>query len=137
MDCMVCYEPIKKKYTIRGCKHILCATCASVLRELPESKNLSDIQFQTTLPFPIKIPGVKSRIKCPMCRQVEPGIELSTLEKTNPVEYYKFMQLEMNQCPDGSSYFVLTRLLWFTPVQKTNFPYFHKPKFVNKSKFKY
>ncbi len=120
---MVCYEPIQKRYVIRGCNHIMCVTCASILRQLPESKELSDIEFQSTLPFPIKIPGIKSRIKCPMCRQIEPGINLSTFEQEYPIEYYKFMQLEMNRCMDGSSYFVTYKLLWSPPLQKTKYPY--------------
>jgi len=135
-ECMVCYESIQKKYVIRGCNHIMCFTCASILRQLPESKELSDIEFPSTLPFPIKIPGIKSRIKCPMCRQIEPGIKLSTFEQKHPIEYDKFIQLVLNQCSDGSSYFMTSKLLWSPPLQKTKYAYLYKPKLIKNGSLK-
>jgi hypothetical protein len=98
---MICYETIRHEYVIRGCKHTMCSSCATTIRDA--SDVTSDVNFNST--WDIEIPGKKTRIKCPMCRQVEPGMALDDFEKQYPEGYDTLRQLEFHIDEKGDSYF--------------------------------
>ena len=125
-ECMICYEPIRHEYVIRGCNHKMCSACATTIRDA--SDVTSDVNFEST--WYIEIPGKKTRIKCPMCRQVEPGMALAEFEKQYPEGYDTLLQLEFHIDEKGDSYF-------YTPIHSKikdtyYIPQHRRPYSINK-----
>lgn len=123
MECMICYEPIQKSYVVRGCNHIMCSTCANQIRKT--TYRISDIHFNST--WDIEITGTKARIKCPMCRQVEPGMDLSEFKKKYPLCYINFIELELYLNEDGDSFYTsfdIDTTFVHYKMQNKHIPYF-------------
>jgi hypothetical protein len=123
MECMICYEPIQKSYVVRGCNHVMCTSCARQIRK--GTDRISDIHFNST--WDIEIMGMKARIKCPMCRQVEPGMALSEFKKKYPKIYINFIELEFYLTEYGDSFYTpfdIDTTFVHYKLQKKHIPYF-------------
>jgi len=73
-------------YYMKGCIHKLCRGCSRTLQEQPES-----VHFAFKGVYVIEA-APQTRLKCPLCRAVEPVKTAEQLKDDYPEEYLEWME---------------------------------------------
>jgi len=96
MECPVCFCG-RKQRRLKGCTHSICNACYTQMASLDES-----VHYELQGVFVADIPQI--RIKCPLCRSVEPSLSVDELKHLYPDEYLTWMEYELHRDDAGRTF---------------------------------
>lgn len=110
MECPICFETKHNNYNFKGCTHSVCNKCYNKMKNQSlQNKNLND--FFKFIPNKYSI-----CLSCPLCRAIEPTLDINYLQKKYSKEYNMYIEHTFNQ-----GYIIIKHNIIVYPTLKTKF----------------